>query len=274
LHDWATPDGGVPDDDPFDVFEPAWVLWNLQLIPDFKDKFCELCIPHLDRLQQKWDPQGGIAHAIEYTPKDSDDSALTFEMLTTFGRNIDIGGVLSYEEDEYFRCFALEANPSISANIHVLGALQSAGFDREHPSVKKILNFLRSAQSGSIFWTDKWHASPYYATAHAIIIIQKYDKELCKSAIEWIINSQNEDGSWGFYGPTAEETAYAIQALCIWKTFNGKISSEYIERGVNWLIEHANHPYPPLWIGKALYTPEFVVRSTILSAIQMGKQIL
>lgn len=274
LHKWAAPDGGVPDDDPFDVFEPAWVLWNLQLIPDFGSKFCGLYETHLDSLQQNWDPQGGIAHAIEYTPKDSDDSSLTFEMLTSFGRNVDIGGVLSYEEEEYFRCFALEANPSISANIHVLGALKSAGFDREHPSVKKITRFLHTSRNGSAFWTDKWHASPYYATAHATIIMQEYDKELCENAIEWMINSQNEDGSWGFYGPTAEETAYVIQALCLWKRAGGKVSSQCIELGVNWLLEHSESTYPPLWIGKALYTPELVVRSTILSAVQLGKQTL
>jgi halimadienyl-diphosphate synthase len=274
LHEWATPEGGIPDDDPFDVFEPAWVLWNLQLIPDFDIEFSDLCKPHLDRLQQNWDPQGGIAHAIEYTPKDSDDSALTYEMLTSFGRNVDIGGVLSYEEAEYFRCFALEANPSISANIHVLGALRSAGFDREHPSVKKTLKFLQAAQNGSIFWTDKWHASPYYATAHAIIIMQNYEKELCNNAVEWIINTQSEDGSWGFYDSTAEETAYAIQALCIWRRSGGKVPSGCIELGVNWLMQHSEPPYPPLWIGKALYAPELVVRSTILSAIQLGQQTI
>ena len=105
-------------------------------------------------------------------------------------------------------------------------------------------------------------------------IPRNYDKELCNNAIEWIIDTQNKDGSWGFYGPTAEETAYAIQALCIWKTSNGKVSSNIIENGINWLIQHNNPPHPPLWIGKALYTPELVVRSTILSAIQMGRQIL
>ena len=274
LHEWVAQDGGIPDDDPFDVFEPAWVLWNLQLIPDFNSESCELCKPHLDILQQNWDPKRGIAHAIEYTPKDSDDSALTFEMLTSFGRNVEIEGVLSYEEDEYFRCFELEANPSISANIHVLGALRAAGYNREHPSIQKILKFLHSNRIGSKYWTDKWHASPYYATSHAIIIIQNYDKELCNNAIEWIIDTQNKDGSWGFYGPTAEETAYAIQALCIWKTSNGKVPSDIIENGINWLIQNNKPPHPPLWIGKALYTPELVVRSTILSAIQMGRQIL
>jgi hypothetical protein len=31
-------------------------------------------------------------------------------------------------------------------------------------------------------------------------------------------------------------------------------------------------PYPPLWIGKSLYSPGLVVRSAILSALSMGLQ--
>jgi halimadienyl-diphosphate synthase len=274
LHHWATPDGGIPDDDPFDVFEPAWALWNLRLVPTLDTQILELCQPHLDSLEKNWDANTGIAHALEYTPKDSDDSALTFELLTLFGRNVDIQGVLSYEELEHFRCFALEANPSISANIHVLGALRAGGFESKHPAVQKILKYLRKTLISSSFWADKWHISPYYATAHAIILAHKYDPVMCQNAVEWMLKNQRTDGAWGTYQSTAEETAYAIQALCIWKRAGGKISGERIEKATNWLINKIEPPYPPLWIGKALYCPELVVRSAILSAIYLGKQTL
>ena len=266
LHEWMHEDGGIPDDDPFDVFEPAWVLWNLRLASELSPSSMELCNPHLDTLQQHWDPKSGIAHAIEYTPKDSDDSALTFEMLSPFGRKVNINGVLSYEETDYFRCFALEANPSISANIHVLGALREAGYEKGHPSVQKILKFLRSNSVGNGSWFDKWHASPYYATSHAIIAAYKYDQEICQAAINWIVNSHKDDGAWGsFYHPTAEETAYAIQALCIWERAGNKIPNGSIKRGAKWLTDHIQPPYETLWIGKALYCPELVVHSTVLS---------
>jgi halimadienyl-diphosphate synthase len=274
LHHWVSADGGAPDVDPFDVFEPAWVLWNLRLIPNLDEETLSLCQPHLDLLQKNWDVTTGIAHAIEYGPKDSDDSALVFELLSLFGRQVDIAGVLSYEEAEYFRCFALEANPSISANIHVLGALKAAGYEREHPSVQKVLNFLRATRAPTNSWFDKWHASPYYATSHAIIVTQGYDYQLCHEAAEWLLETQHKDGAWGFYTATAEETAYALQALCIWKRSGGVVPREKIKMGLDWITEASHLPYPPLWIGKALYCPEFVVQSTILSAIQLARQTL
>jgi halimadienyl-diphosphate synthase len=274
LHKWIQPDGGMPNVDPFDVFEPAWILWNLRLLRTIDAETLELCKPHLDLLEDHWDPKGGIAHALDYTPKDSDDSAVTFELLKGFGRNVDINGILNYEEREYFRCFALEANPSISANIHVLGALKQAGYEQSHPSVQKILKFLHTTRTENNYWFDKWHASPYYPTSHASILLCDYDKQMCQNAIEWIIKSQNANGSWGYYQETAEETAYAMQALCVWKRSGGKIPTGRVAQGLFWLTEHSENPYPSLWIGKALYCPRLVVRSTILSAIQLAKEII
>jgi halimadienyl-diphosphate synthase len=274
LHKWMDADGGLPNASPFDVFEPAWTLWNLKLIPDLDAETIKLCQTHLDGLQNQWDPKAGIAHTSKYAPKDGDDSALTFETLSLFGRTVDIQGVLGYEEDEYFRCFALEANPSISANIHVLGALREGGFEQNHPSVQKVLKFLKANRNQNHSWFDKWHASPFYATSHAIILGHGYDKEMCESAVAWITKSQNSSGSWGFYKPTAEETAYSIQALCIWKRAGYKVEEGVIELGLNWLLEHTQPPYTPLWIGKALYCPELVVQASILSAIQLARKTI
>lgn len=269
---WLSDSGGAPDVAPFDIFEPAWVLWNLQLASNWDEDTLALFKPHLDFLQKHWNDDIGIGHASEYTPKDSDDSGLVFELMLRFHREANFKAILSYEEAEYFRCFALEANPSISANIHVLGALRQAGFEQKHPSVQKVLLFLRSMQNDTGFLLDKWHVSPYYTTSHAIIASQGYDDTLCKKAIKWILESQNSNGSWGLYKPTAEETAYAIQALVIWKRSGNNVPSDNINCGIDWLSQHADPPYEPLWIGKALYCPEFVVRSAILSAQRLAKE--
>lgn len=269
---WTAMNGGAPDVAPFDIFEPAWALWNLQLISDWEEKTLALFQPHLDYLQKYWNDDIGIGHASEYTPKDSDDSGLVFELMFRFDREANFKAILSYEETEYFRCFSLEANPSISANIHVLGALRQAGFDQRHPSVQKILLFLRSRQDEIGYLLDKWHVSPYYTTSHAIIACQGYDDILCGKAIKWILDNQNANGSWGVYNPNAEETAYAIQALVVWKRLGKNIPSESIIRGLEWLNLHSEPPYEPLWIGKALYCPEHVVRSAILSAQHLARE--
>lgn len=277
IRTYIAKDGGVPNVAPIDIFEPAWILWNLGLIPNLENETLSLLIPPLDFLAQTWDNKKGIGHASQYAPKDGDDTGLVYDVMLHFGYNISIDAVLNYEEERHFRCFDLEANPSISANIHILGALKRAGFLRETPAVKKILTFLRYHQTRGCFWMDKWHASPYYPTAHAIIIAQGLDDELCAGAIQWLLDTQKQDGSWGFYNvSTSEETAYCLQALASWKMFghNPVIPKTAITAAADWLAEHTNPPYASLWIGKALYCPERVVKSAILSALLLAKQIL
>jgi squalene cyclase len=174
----------------------------------------------------------------------------------------------------HFRCFALESNPSISANIHVLGALRISGYDKKHPSVKKIINFLKRTRTDEGYWLDKWHASPYYTTSHIIILASTYDRDVCQKAIDWILRNQRADGSWRFYPEsTAEETAYCIQSLCIWKQEGGSLPLRTIKDGMNWLLQHLEFPYHSLWIGKGLYCPNDVVKSAILSALLLANEI-
>ena len=173
--------------------------------------------PSLNFLESAWSPGQGVGFAANYTPKDGDDTGLVFEVLSRFGHSVDLEALLRYEHAYYFRCFNLESSPSVSANIHILGALKQAGLGKNHPSVGKILRFLGEIREESTFWLDKWHASPYYATTQAVAACSGYTEDLVKNAIHWILATQNKDGSWGYYMPTAEETAYCIQALKIWE---------------------------------------------------------
>jgi hypothetical protein len=150
-----------------------------------------------------------------------------------------------------------------------LDTLRRAGFEIQHPSVQKVLRFLKRVQTGNSFWFDKWHASPYYTTSHAVIACAGYADEMVKTAVAWILQTQNVDGSWGFYMPTTEETAYCLQALVIWNRLGGQVSKDILKRGATWLADHMEEPYPMMWIGKSLYCPELVVRSSILSALML-----
>ncbi|GAP15067.1 prenyltransferase-like [Longilinea arvoryzae] len=267
-----TPDGGAPNVAPFDVFERGWVLWNLALAGLDTPEILHLCQPQLDFLEKAWKPGRGIGWAAGYTPKDGDDSGLVCEVLARFGRPADVEALLSYEQERWFRCFEHEANPSVSANIHILGALRHAGFAADHPAVMKILQFLAETRNASGYWEDKWHVSPYYASAHAVVACAGYAPELVKPTVAWLLKTQRPDGAWGFCIPTAEETAYSMQALCVWRRHDAEAVREALKRGADWLREHQDPPYPALWIGKCLYLPELVVRSAISSALEMEKK--
>jgi halimadienyl-diphosphate synthase len=267
LHNVMKPDGGMPNVAPFDIFEIAWALWNLSFIPDLKKN--GKLQPHIDFLSKAWQPKRGVGFAEGYSVKDSDDTGLVYDTLLRFGCEKDLASVLIYEEKDHFRCFDLEVNPSISANIHVLGALGQAGLDQKNSSVQKVIRFLQRAKGQSAFWVDKWHSSAYYPTAHAIIACGKFASEVVEDSVKWIIQTQAKDGSWGTYLPTAEETAYALQALWFWNEHVARVPKSVFKNGVRWLRENMDQPYPPLWIGKCLYNPNLVIRSAVISALSL-----
>jgi halimadienyl-diphosphate synthase len=269
LRKWASPTGGLPNFAPIDIFEIAWSLWNLRLLKSF-DIYSPQVRKKVDLLRRAWEPGHGIGTASVCTIKDGDDTSMVFEVLSTYGVPVDIEAVMHYEEPTHFRCFSFEANPSISTNIHVLGALKTSGLPGSDPRVRKVLAFLKQNLKDSAFLYDKWHASPYYATAHMLIACVAYDQELCTNACRWILKEQRSDGAWGCHGqPTAEETAYCIQALAIWQQHGGDLPEGRLELAANWLKKHLHDACPPLWIGKALYTPHLVVRAAILSALAL-----
>lgn len=272
LHSAMTPDGGAPMAAPFDVYERAWVLWNLALAGPLDPEIRALCQPHLSELESAWTARRGVGFGKGYSVKDADDTSLVQSVFYDFQRPLDLDAVFSYEEQEHFRCYALEANPSVSANIHILDVLRKVGCQKYDPPVQKIINFLRRNRTDRGYWLDKWHISPFYTTSHAVIALMDFDPDLAQSGIEWILASRNSNGSWGFYLPTAEETAYALQALSIWNRHGGRVPPEIIRSGAVWLEDHAQPPYPPLWIAKSLYYSEWVIRAEILSALILASQ--
>lgn len=267
--------GGAPALSPFETFECVWVLWNLSITNLYQtDKaVTNACNVHMDYLERTWKPGQGLSLSTSYSVPDADDTIVAYELLSKFGRKPELEAVLQYEDQNWFRCYHYEANPSIDVNIHALGALKQAGYDKWHPSVQKALGFIRSHRRHGRYWLDKWNLSPYYTATHAIIEASGYDDELCEDSIKWILETQEPDGSWGFFNvPTAEETAYCIQALAIWQRYTGRPCQETIKRASDWLADHCEPPYPPLWIGKSLYCPEILVKSCLLSALALAQE--
>lgn len=273
LHSVVDAEGGAPMAGPIDNTERAWVLWNLALTGEMDSDLRPLCKPHLAQMRGAWIEKRGISFGTTHSVPDGDDTGLVYAVLTRFGYAVDIDAVYYYEEPDHFRCYELETSASISANVHILEAFRQTGLKREHPAVQKALGFLRANQQEEGCWLDKWHTSPYYATSHAIISALSYDRELVETAIRWILRTRNPDGSWGFFMPTAEETAYALQALCIWAMNGGKVDKSLIKHSASWLADHMEPPFPSLWITKTLYYSEWIVRSEIISALALAAKV-
>jgi halimadienyl-diphosphate synthase len=274
LRQSVNPDGGAPDLAPFEVYERAWVLWNLSLYDGWDSETRAMFKPHLDYLSRHWNSKSGIGFSAAYSVPDGDDTIITYELLQRNGYDVDIRTVLDFEEETYFRCYQLEVGISPSVNIHALMALRQAGYDTRHPTVQKTLNFLSGAQTSHDFWIDKWHSSPFYTTAHFVIACKDLLDSRAEQSVNWILKNQRMDGSWGFFLPTVEETAYCLQALSVWQKKTNRVPKEALSKGLSWMVSNFNQEYPPLWIGKGLYTADNVVRSAVLSALALTQSVL
>jgi len=273
LHQVVNSSDGVPDLFPFETFEANWVLWNLALAENnWNEAVRKEFLRGLGIVKAAWHPEKGIGLSSEYTVPDGDDTLITHDLLARFDKAPDIKTIFAFEESDHFCAYPFEAHSSSSVNIHAMGTLKQAGFKSNSPVILKIKKYLQNSRNSAGYWFDKWNLSPYYTTAHAIIVCAGYADHLVNQSVDWIVQTQNKDGSWGYQFATAEETAYCIQALVIWKLHGGKVSSKTIKNAVSWLSNHVEPPYLPLWIGKGLYAPELIVRSTILSAMMLAKE--
>jgi len=260
--------GGAPPVTSSDIFERAWGLWNFTRGRNFDPAIVAYGDSLLDEFTADWSPTLGIAHDSIVSVQDGDDTGLVYELLAQFHHTPDLAALRHFEGDTHFRSFDLESHASVSTNIHILGALRQAQLHEKHPLVQKIVNFLQNEQTPQHFWVDKWHTSPYYSTSHAIIVCTGYFDQLVEDSVAWLLETQNSNGSWGYFSPTAEETAYSLQALMALHQQGLPIPHRALERGIVWLAEHSDPPYPPLWIIKTLYCPTLVVHSAILGALR------
>jgi halimadienyl-diphosphate synthase len=257
--------GKAPQMFPFDVFETAWSLWNL-LLADIEG--CDQWITrHTGDLKALWDRGKGTSSSSSFSVVNADDSAMVFSVLRLVGLDPDPGPLYQFEGEDHFICHSFERNPSTSANIHVLEALKGV----DGPGTDKVLRWLRSVQVDGGYWMAKWHASPYYPTAHAVIALMGVDPDLAKSAVQWILDTQRPEGCWGHYDrPTAEETAYCLQALSVYDHHVEPVDRRVLAQGREGLLA-CRGEMPALWIGKCLYTPVRVVESAIYSALALTR---
>jgi halimadienyl-diphosphate synthase len=258
---------------PFRVFEAAWVLNNLSFsnLP-----IREIASPeNLESLLHAITPNG-TGFDQTFTVPDGDTTSVSCSVLLKSGYEVNHNILRSFENkrERFFRTYEYERNASVGTNVHALEALRLM---RDYPNIseirEKIILMLLNQRKYNMYWTDKWHASPYYATAHTLIALLKegaYLAHTCRESIDWLIHTQQADGSWGFFGQgTLEETSYVITALLHYSKIDIideaiiHCAMEYLERN----HKKYNACYPELWIAKPLYTPVNIVRSTILSAL-------
>ena len=268
-------DGGVPHALPLETLEQSQALYRLQQArPDVHTILAAETRPVIQFLEQTV-RTGGWGASRDLTAQDGDTTAVCFAVLSQADRRPDPRLIDQYEEATHFRRAPFEREPSVATNAHMLDALRYCETGRPGPRRAKILHFLRAARRPGGFWQDPCHAGPYYATGLVVQVAGDLAPDLVQPAVEWLIGRQDAGGGWGYYGPTAEETAYALPALLAWRAAGHPVPHATLTGGVGYLRDHwdpAATDYPPLWVGKTLFTPVQAVRATILAALLGGEE--
>jgi halimadienyl-diphosphate synthase len=273
-------DSTVPVLYPCETYELLWTAYHLHLAGASASQM----LSNEERLLLEHGlSNGGVSLSPSFPIPDADDTAVALLLLQDLGELHSPAVLKGFAlEAGNFASFKYERHASVGVSLHVLHALlRVPGYPRQKRTVERLLDYLSSQQIGGLYWQDKWHISPYYATAHAVSVLRELPAEhlyrmkpLIDKSMGWLRQTQNGDGSWGFYGQTtAEETAYALLTMA---TAGGAAVSEedknrciaaasYLQDRLR--EQSGEHSYPPLWIDKCLYTPTLVVQAVIEAAL-------
>ncbi|MBP2705552.1 hypothetical protein JOL79_17205 [Microbispora sp. RL4-1S] len=268
--------GPVPVGFPITVFERGWVLSWLVRAGVPVDVPPEL----VAELRAVIGPAGTPAGP--GLPCDADTTSVALHALTLLGMPQVPASLLEFETETHFCTWQGEQGASVTVNAHVLDAFGQYAICRpaERASYERVMakttRFLLDRQEPDGSWSDRWHASPYYATAGCALALDEFggdgSAEAVARAARWVLDSQREDGSWGRWGGTPEETAYAMQVLLMTNAKWDPAGREAAARGYDYL--HRSWGVvdnPPMWHDKDLYLPIAIVRAVVLAAVHLAQ---
>lgn len=309
LRSVQSPDGGMPVAAPLTLFERSWVLSTLI------DSGVPLTAPRpvldtlVESLHAAFGPEGAAGGP--GLPPDVDDTGTALHALALLGSPRPAASLWHYEVGDHFTCFPEERTPSTTANAHVLQALGSAltppvpggtdpgaadpgaadpGADRARlaTAADTVTRWLCARQHPDGSWSDKWHASPYYAIVCCATALADHGgpaaRSAVRAAVDRVLTTQRPDGTWGHWFGTREETAYAVRTLLRAGDPGNEAVARAAARGATHLLDSADGPacpdgtgpaahrtgHPALWHDKDVYTPTRIVDTEIFAALYLA----
>jgi halimadienyl-diphosphate synthase len=223
-------------------------------------------------------------------PPDADTSSGTLAALRNLGVVARDGLLRPYDAGTHFYTWAGERTASPTTNAHVLTALTTSDGRRtawRTSAIQRIVTWLCDVQHRDGYWSDKWHASPYYATACVVSALREAVQlgfitearpaarvtAAIDRAVAWVLASQHRTGWWGRWIGSAEETAYALQIL-LYRADPDRRTRTAARRGLRFLQSAQDSDPLPLWHGKELYAPVHVARAAVIGSRHLAEVAL
>jgi hypothetical protein len=270
--------GPVPCGIPITVFEQAWVVsWMVR-----GDLPVSVSPAIVASLELSLAP-GGVA-AGPGLPKDADTTSVALYALSLLGRPYEPKSLWEYDTGSHFSTWPGEEGVSLTVNAHVLDAFGSYlrsvedADPRYGQAMDRLSQWLSERQRLDGSWIDRWHASPYYASACCCLALHEFGSGPAAAAVarasRWVLRTQRADGSWGLWTGTMEETAYAMHILLLADDMHDVDDlGQALARGHAYLSREVDiADDPPMWHDKDLYLPEAIVRAVVLSANRLVKR--
>ena len=153
---------------------------------------------------------------------------------------------------------------------------------------ERMFAFLGQTQQKNGSWLPLWFgnqsmpddANPYYGTAKVLLALAETKREhsMTLNGLQYLIASQNIDGSWG---NSVEETAVVVEALSLFAE-QPETASAY-HRGLNWLLDAVESDsflqsspiglyFAKLWYYEDLY-PIIFTASALRSALRSADNV-
>ncbi|NIP34014.1 MAG: hypothetical protein GWN18_20015, partial [Thermoplasmata archaeon] len=225
-------------------------------------------------LEESW-RDDGLSFSRHFPPCDLDDTALGYTVLNYVGREPDPRVFDAYWKRDHFVTYTVESRGRPGPNIHALEALALSSHPHKEDLIDATLRWLRGEMVDGNHFVDDWHLSPAYVTSHAIFAFHLTEETLMERCVDYFLDTQRDDGSWGFTSNgnglgTIEETAFALQGLLFYDRNVGHVDPEVVHGGVGFILDrYPTVRYPEMWVSKVLYSPGNIIESLVQGVLHM-----
>ena len=143
---------------------------------------------------------------------------------------------------------ALLDPPTADLTARCLCMLAQQGYPREHPTIRRALEFLKREQERDGSWFGRWGTNYIYGTWSVLCALNAVGEDLqapyVRKAVAWLEARQQADGGWGescasYWEERKDERVPSLPSQTAWALLGlmaaGEVESAAVARGIAYL---------------------------------------